>query len=573
MGTIGGKPRLGVHVGNMLMYAAKTYDNLLKTVIESVQNALDGKARTVFVGIDLQGRFAAIADDGQGVTPDKFAKALMEVGHSQKERQPDALGKFGLGLISPLDKCKYFEFISRAGRKSEIHAWVFAQERIKNSATDSDIDEVVLPDMPSLEEAFQAEAERIGAVWNTIVRLHNIVADRVISRLSAEKLASNIQSRFGDAMQNRGTTCYLFVRDEQGQTQQVVVKPLEYKGEPLDGSPFIIGASEAGKAKSITIELYRAVRSGGKRRGVIRVSDSRGAVYGIPLREFLLQVRRDLGYDTSEGFAELVSGYFEGLVRAELDITVKRDGFVANDALLDFVIAFDHWYNEVGREFYEGERDRVRDDRYRSLTERSLTDVQNVLESRPDFKEFIQGIRDAVEVGQIAHGRGSAEEGNTQALQFKSKDPKRGKVPPSKGSSCKGQGSKTSKRSGDETSMLEQKPPNRTAVRGKALGLTIEVTEFELSNDLWRFEASTGRLSFNSGNDVWADLDGASSETRHLYHDNWVIQLQKWVITEVIRMLMLPIERWDDFATASRASARLHVDMCIKPYKISRPIT
>ncbi len=556
------------------MYAAATYDSLLKTAIEAVQNALDAKAKNVFVGIDLCDRFATIADDGRGVSPEKFAKALMAVGRSQKTRQPDALGKFGLGLISPLDKCKFFEFISRVGRKGEIHAWVFAQDKIKNCETDSQIDELVLKDMPSLEAAFQAEADRIGAVWNTIVRLHDITADRVVSRLTVEKLASDIRTRFGDAMQNHNTTCHLFVRDERGQVQQTAVKPLEYKGEPLDGSPFVIDSS-TGEAGKITIELYRAVQSSGKRRGVIRVSDSRGAVYGIPLKEFLAQVKRDLGYSTKneEGFAELLSGYFEGLVRANLDINVKRDGFLCNQALLDFVIAFDTWYNTVGREFYEGERDRVRDDRYRELMGRSLADVQQVLESRPDFEDTIRAIRDAVELG-LETGQGGHSASGNQVLRIKSSagGGSRDRSP----SSSSGQKNKQEKTAGGDGNVglgTTQRKPGRTAVKGTSLGLTVEVTEFELSNDLWRYDPSAGLISFNSANDVWADLDGASTETRHLYHDHWMVQLQKWGITEVIRMLMLPVDRWEDFAASSRASARLYADMCIKPYKSSQRLT
>jgi hypothetical protein len=564
----GTKAKLGVHVGSMLMYAAATYDNLLKTAIEAVQNALDARAHNVFVGFDLRDRFAAIADDGSGVSPEKFADALLTVGFSQKERDKSALGKFGLGLISPLDKCQFFEFISRVGNQGQIHAWVFAQEKIKACADDSDIDEIRLSDMPSLEKVFQTEAEKIGVEWNTIVRLHEITADRVVSRLTAEKLASQILSRFNDAMLARETTCHLFVRDEQGKVHQQVLRPLKYKGEALEGSPFVI--EDAGEAERITVELYRAPRNRGKRRGVIRVSDSRGEVYGIPLKEFLAQVKQDLGYD-NEGFSELLSGYFEGLVRAKLDITVKREGFIANQALLDFVIAFDAWYKTIGRAFYEEERDRARDDRWRELTGKSVADVQQVLASNPDFKETIQAIRD------MFQGMGGGSPGESQALHFEvaeASNTKRGKGSgggPRTASGPRKRGAKTGEGSSDEAApdAAVRKPPNRTSVKEESLGLTVEVTEFQLSNDLWRFDPDAWRLSFNSSNDVWADLDGASAETRHLYHDHWVVQLQKWVFSDFIRMLMLPRDKWEDFANSSRASARFYADTCIKTYKPS----
>jgi hypothetical protein len=554
------KAKLGVHVGNMLMYAAATYDNLLKTAIEAVQNALDARARNVFVGFDLCDRFATIADDGSGVSPEKFAGALGAVGQSQKDLDKNALGKFGLGLISPLDKCLFFEFISRVGSEGRIHAWVFAQERIKASADASEIDEIVLDGMPSLEQVFEKEAQKIGTAWNTIVRLHKTTPDRVVSRLTAEKLAEQILSRFNDAMLARQTTCHLFVRDERGRVHKQVVRPVQYKGEALEGSPFVV--ENAGEAERVTIELYRAPRVRGKRQGVIRVSDSRGEVYGIPLKDFLTQVKQDLGYD-NEGFTELLSGYFEGLVRAKIDINVKREAFLANQALLDFVIAFDEWYKTTGREYYEGEQDRDRDNRYRTLTGFSLATAEKVLARNP---QAIQTIRDALQ------GMGGSLPAEGMALQLKvdKEGKKRGRSPEGVGGRTgpgQGRGSESAK-----SGTTERKPPSRSAVKEESLGLTVEVTEFQLSNDLWRFDPTTWTISVNSSNDVWADLDGASSETRHLYHDHWVVQFLSWIISEAIRMLMLPPGQWEDFASASRASARLYADMCIKTYKPSHKL-
>jgi hypothetical protein len=384
----------------------------------------------------------------------------------------------------------------------------------------------------------------------------------VVSRLTVEKLAEQIQSRFNDAMLARQTTCHLFVRDEQGKVHKQVVRPLQYKGEALEGSPFVI--ENAGEAERITIELYRAPRTRGKRQGVIRVSDSRGEVYGISLKDFLAQVKHDLGYD-NEGFAELLSGYFEGLVRAKIDINVKREAFLSNQALLDFVIAFDEWYKTTGREFYEGEQDRDRDDRYRALTGLSVATAKRVLAKNP---QAIQTIRDALqEVGGGLPSEGAA----LQLKVDKAEEPKRSKSPG-------GTGVKTGVREGKGSSgdprpdAKERKPPSRSAVKEESLGLTVEVTEFQLSNDLWRFDPATWTISVNSSNDVWADLDGASSETRHLYHDHWVVQFLSWIISEAIRMLMLPPSQWEDFASASRASARLYADMCIKTYKPSHKL-
>lgn len=566
--------KLGVHVGNMLMRAASEYNSLHKTVLEGVQNAIDAKASVVFVGFDLQDRISVIADNGLGVSVDKFEAAMMAIGQSQKVRQRDALGKFGIGLISPLDKCQYFEFISRPGRRKPINAWVFARKRIEESVSEPDIPMISLEEMPTLEATFEPEAKKLGATWNTVVRMHGITTDRTVSRLTIEKLADDIKARFGDAMRAKNTVCHLFIRDASGTLHRVKVEPFVYTGEPVEGSPFVIEGDRTGKAGRITIELLRAVQQGGKRNGQIKVSESKGAVFGVKLSDFLAQVRRDLGYDTKNSFEELASGYFEGLIRADgLELNVKRDSdrgaFEVTDGLFDFVVALDSWYDTVGRQFYHGERDRARDDRYRDLTKHSLQEVQAILESRSDFQEYIQGIRENVEAGLIGQGHGekpSQESDTDRTTRIKRKGTSRpagGKritCPPGDGGT----------RDGDMPfGQVDRSGRRRAVVRNDSVGLWIEVTEFELSNDLWRFDAATGKLLFNCSNHVWAELDGASSETRRQYHDQWIVHLQKWVITQVLAMLQLPAERREDFAELSRGSARLYADLIIKPNKAS----
>ncbi len=565
---------IGVHVGNMLMYAAGTYDSVEKTVLEGVQNAIDAHAKMVFVGFDLKHGVSAIADDGDGVSPEKFASGLMAIGQTQKARKRDALGKFGLGLVSPLDKCEFFEFISRSGRTKPIHAWIFAQSIIKDCKDNPSIPVTRLDSMPTLEESFEKEACRIGGNWNTIVRMRKITRDKTVSRLTIASLKENIRSRFGEAMRSRKTICHLFIRDEQGREFRDVVEPVEYSGEPIEGSPFVISRKDGGDAGKITIELYRAIQTSGKRKGTIKVSEGVGAVYGIPLSKFIAQAKSDIGYDTKDSFEELTSGYFEGLIRAEnLALNIRRDGFEANDAMYDFVVALDQWYKTVGKEFYEGERDRARDDRYRDLTKKALDEVRNALAGNA-FDNFLQGVRDHVDIGLIGENHGEKpSEGETSDKMIRSRKPSQPQEKPGGKASSrithkKPDDGKT-RDSDTPLGQIDPKGRNRAKVRDDSIGLWIEVTEFQYSNDLWRFDITSGKLLFNCSNDVWADLDGASSDTRHKYQDTWIIHLQKWVITQVLMMLQLSSDKHDDFAQQSRTGARLFAEMCIKPLRIT----
>ncbi len=558
---------VNVHVGNMLMRAAATYDTLLKTVLEGVQNGIDAEADCIFVGFDLQGRVSVLADNGNGASEAKFTKALQTVGMSQKTRQQNKLGQFGLGLISPLDKCEAFEFISRPGPRSQIRAWTFMQRNIERSVFAPEIPVLKLSSMPSLD-LFEDEARKLGKQWNTVVRMHKITNDRVVSRLTVEKLAEQIKQRFGDAMALNNTVCHIFIRDEQGQLRRGRVDPVAYKGERIDGSPFALTGDIVGKAGKVTIELYRAVEKNGKRRGVVKVSQGKGAIFGLALGKFIEQAKAELSYDTKESFEELNSGYFEGVIRAEnLSLNDRRTEFKLDDEFLDLVIALDSWYDTVGRQFYQGEKDRTRNERYRDLTARSLREVQAILENNPDFERYVDGIRENVGTGLIGDGHGEKpstglDGDKTTRTRGKGNGVIRDRKPPTNRD-----GNGKTRDSDVPFGHVDKSGKHRAMVKNDSVGLWVEVTEFELSNDLWRFDADTGKLLFNCSNDVWAELDGASSETRHLYHNQWIVHLQKWVITNVLYMLQQPEDRREAVAELSRSSssARLYADMCIKP--------
>lgn len=103
--------RLDFHHGEVLLKLSDTYPTLSRSILEMIQNALDALAAHVYVRIDLKRHEAVIMDDGEGITPEKFAEALASVGKSVKSRK-SKLGRFGLGLISPLKKVREYTITS-----------------------------------------------------------------------------------------------------------------------------------------------------------------------------------------------------------------------------------------------------------------------------------------------------------------------------------------------------------------------------------------------------------------------------------------------------------------------------
>lgn len=113
----------GVHAGNAVANYSKIYPTLMASLKEMIQNGIDQDAKVIFVGINLDNRQVIVADNGSGTSRAGFEKALINIGFSIKE--PGKLGEFGLGLVSPLDKCDHYTFSSvPRGSKAGL-CWTF----------------------------------------------------------------------------------------------------------------------------------------------------------------------------------------------------------------------------------------------------------------------------------------------------------------------------------------------------------------------------------------------------------------------------------------------------------------
>ena len=72
------------------------------------------------------------ADVNDPTTWGTFEQALASVGKGIKAK--DKLGKFGLGLISPLNKCERFYFTSALPGRRKAMKWEFVQNTIRNQS-------------------------------------------------------------------------------------------------------------------------------------------------------------------------------------------------------------------------------------------------------------------------------------------------------------------------------------------------------------------------------------------------------------------------------------------------------
>ncbi len=156
------------------------------------------------------------------------------------------------------------------------------------------------------------------------------------------------------------------------------------------------------------IELYRARKVNGKRRGEVSVSEL-DAIYPVTWKDFLNQARGGGWTNMSDVFEVLGSGYFEGTIRAKgITLTPERTRFEYNDAVVALYAVLDRWYNEVGKLHFEAEKDMLRDERYHRIGLAVMSAVREMLRL-PEFEGLTQGIQAHLGIGHIGDGHGDGK--------------------------------------------------------------------------------------------------------------------------------------------------------------------
>lgn len=557
MATTAQTSTLAIHQGKVLMMVADKYPSLILTLVEGVQNAIDARASKVFIGIDLTKRSVVVADNGHGVTREQFDEALLNIAETRKKSK-ESLGRFGIGMIAPLNKCVKFTFTSCSAQTNFPVQWTFEQSKIERRSRGLTIPNRNLSTMPGLPGTFAAHVADYAQGWRTIVHMDGITKDRIISSVSLDELEENIRTKLGHAMHQRGITCRVVTWDGVHAEQRDIV-PRAYTGEPL--AVFVHRDADAGK---VEFKLFRAKRIGDKRQGKVSVSET-SPVYPIAWRDILIQATGMRMASESEAFKVLNSGYFEGLITAEgLRLAPERTKFLRNDALIGFFSAIDMWYQKVGRNLYEIEQEATRDQRYRQLSLNVMGSVRDMLR-RPEFASLLAGVQSNIGIGKIGAGHGTNKDvvgkdtqGTTRTGQGGAGNARK----PNPTGSTRTSGPRnpsTPTRDGDlPTGVVGKQGSRRTLVRDDSLGLWVEVTDFEFSTAVWDFNRNNGVLSFNSGSALWSELDGAGLKRRTKKNDAMLEQLQKWVVLQVLSLLTIPEDQYEE--------AKSFVNTQLKPY-------
>lgn len=529
------RDRVAFNEGKVIMHLARTtYTTLIQVIAEAVQNGLDAHASKIWIIVDERSRSISISDDGDGVTSERFREALHSVGQGVKT--PGSIGRYGLGLISPLDKCEYFTFSSRTDHRSTGQRWTFRKSEIETQSEGLTI--------PVADYRWPADT-----TYNTILRIHRYTKDTQTAAMTPDRICEFVQNKLGPAMRKHGVTCTLHFKGADGTGRTEVIKPTEFQGEA-----FPVVTYEEADAGTVEFELYRARKTTEGRKGEVMFSEM-DALYPITWAEFKRQAGAWL---TDEVKLAFNSGYFEGIIRVKnIELHPNRRKFVWDDKAVGLCGALEEWYREVGHTLYTDEQVQEQEVRYQRLGVQTLERLKELLGL--DGFEHLHKVLDALKEGTIASGHAEVESGKDTARPGlrsgqgganQPREPRDTPTPPRDPDRAKGP-----ERPRDHPGVSygpEGQP--RNVVRDNSTGVGIVHETLPGSDRLWEVDPRNAMIYINVRHPVFLLVERA---------DTFILQLQEWIIIQALTMLQYPVDSWELLHDFSDGHAREFVTVSI----------
>jgi len=506
-----GNSKIETHQGSMILHAADRYPTLLEVILEQIQNALDVVGAThVWVTINKKKRRISVSDNGEGTSQSNFEMALRSVGRTVKSA--DKMGRFGLGLVSPVGKCEYHTFTSTSKLDPRKYIkWTFVATDIRAQR------EPVIPFESDTNLQFSSvqDGGRSGKVqsvpWRTKVDIVNYTNDRFISRLSMEMLAEQIRGRFNVSMLKDKSVVHLTIRGEN-EEQHMDIEPVEFQGTRLPVVETLSGDTKT------TFRLYLARKTSKGRDGKVAVGE-RYNDFRIPFSTFVKNLPEGARI-SSEAAAALQSGVFEGeILNNRVRVHSSRRCFEENDRLLEFCVAVDQWFKEVGNHHFEDTRDTESAERNQDRARRTLQVVKGLRESPAG--SWLNDLIDRFKFGTRGDGHTENKPSTNDLVE--------------KGISA---GKPTLVSTNRPTTTTPRNPriprveieghsPNiafgpkgrkRHVVRDNSVGIGI-AHEALGGTDLWAFDDKFGIVTFNTEHQLWSQCHDKSEKTLSRYEE------------------------------------------------------
>lgn len=477
--------KLSLHIGRALLQVASAYPTLRKVIAEATQNALDANANKIVIDVNLKDRQVTIQDNGDGVSEEAFNEAIQMICESRKlsGTNQKKLGRFGIGLIAGLGKCKEFRFVSRPKGRGKFKQWTFNTSEIQECA-----DEIDIPvcDRTDLNH---------NAPFSSLIIFTGIKQDSFISAITATELADEIKHHYNKALLRLGTVVSITVTDTEGNVEAVELEGERFSGRKVDEQ---VLTTQHGAA--VVFNIWIASRKPGSKPPGIVVGEVTSD-HTFPFSDF--------ADSTAEWFASdldclkaLKSGILTGEILGDgVRLHTNRRQFEKNEALGEFCHAISTWYANTGKAIIESERTELKDCRFQDIGRDVLRKLEEII---PGFSQIKNVLRSA-NFGSIGHGHAIPNSGTVldETLSFNALG----------STNAKGNGNPHSGRN-DVPRENERHIPNiatgpkgerRNRVRGSNSGLIIH---FEASTkSLWDFDPLTATLTFNVAHPSWQELE------------------------------------------------------------------
>ncbi len=506
--------KIGFHVGRALTtIIARHYPTLRDTVLELVQNGIDANARTIWITWDERRRILTVQDDGDGVSVATMNQRLQLICASGKGEAD--LGEFGIGVVSPIDKCEAYTFTSAprvppAGADGAYHRWAFRFEDVKDCA-----DLNVPCDRMGQMSFAESQTGIAGMVqWRTEARMERVLTDSIRSKLELDDLKYQIQQRFSVAMRHKNVRVAVTLSKRVGSgdaTSTDTFGALDYTGEPLER--WTIRNRQAGL---VSVKLYlRRVRPG--RQGPrIEVGEARRD-YRLTLTQFSGSAGSLLSQSVRDA---LGSGVLEGEITAEnIRITPNRRGVEPDDALVGLCEALEEWHGKVGSQIVADTRHSRNQERWQKIGEEVLGGVDDMLRD-PAFVDWREAVK-SFRVGTV--GTGHVEPSSRQVVGTQVQTSVRVNRGGTSGSGKSGSASDrervpaTIERVKDmPLTVAGPRGQARTVVKKSSFGIQVIFDVMPGSADLWSLNPKTGELMVNVRHPNWAACERSDKDLADL---------------------------------------------------------
>lgn len=507
--------QLKPHVGAAIMSAADTYPKVIKVVLEAIQNSMDAGAINIWLVIDWKKRRIDIYDDGEGVSPEKFHRALATVGRTIKSEDEDVYGRFGRGLVAPLGKCSYFTFTSNGIQ------WRFDTDKIRDSEDVVDIPEKYVDIVFSRSEQ-KRRLHSDKPNWRSRVSIFDITKSSRIANFDVNDLISEALTSFRTKMLERGTMLHVTVEPPKGKGQRYT---LRRQAEPYSGEHLDKMRLELDSDRAIEIDLYLALKIDGKLDGEVSVGTF-SSPFRVAFKSFADSAVRELL--DSEVIKALNSGIFEGEILSNaLTLHPDRTHYVDDDGLVEVCIALEKWFENVGSLYYKEALSREDSERFERAAEKALDALSKLFED-PNMKVFADLVNSFPTnpngIGASHAGDGekevpAGEQPSGTAKSSGSGGKKSGsKSGTSKPSSGNARGEGTKKRLPDPTG------ESKTTIKNQEFGLRLGETQYLPGP--WQLDLGQGVLWINTKHDLYLRCADSRNPDRtiRLYQQQVVIQ-------------------------------------------------